>query len=369
MPLASLVAAASIALLLGSCGGAGAAAAPRPCAGITASVERAVARRTYDQAAAGRNVVSSMRRLARSRALGRAVANGDRAATRAALRPLLRHQIKRIVVTRGPHVLARFGGQPALAPVHGLIRSGGAPVGRYTLSVSGDAAIAGFVHALTGMRIVMDVHGHRVAGSAGGGAEHLIGALHGTAFPSGALRIALLAPRAPSGQCTVTGAYGAIAQRLFRTEARSAATARVLRIVARDRGVLEAVEHHDAALLRARIVHFFRNRTLHVVRIRAVDARGALVNDVGGPYVLAPASRALRDHGRDVGRVTLAIQDDTGYIKLLHRVTGGVVILRTAHGVVPGSNRRAAGRRYDSFRFTARAFPSGPLRVSLLLPA
>jgi len=141
----------------------------------------------------------------------------------------------------------------------------------------------------------------------------------------------------------------------------------VLHIVAHDRGVLAAVEHHDAALLRARIVHFFRTRSLHVVRIRALDANGRVVNDVGGPYVLAPASRTLRDHGRAVGRVTLAIQDDTGYIKLLHRVTGGVVILRTSAGAVPGSNRPAAGRRYDAFRFTARAFPSGPLRVSLLL--
>ena len=99
----------------------------------------------------------------------------------------------------------------------------------------------------------------------------------------------------------------------------------------------------------------------HVVRIRATDAHGRLVNDVGGPFVLAPASAPVELHGRRVGTATLSIQDDTGYIKLMRRFTGAGVALYTAGGAVPGSTPL----RGEVFSFTATAFPSGPLRISL----
>jgi hypothetical protein len=76
----------------------------------------------------------------------------------------------------------------------------------------------------------------------------------------------------------------------------------------------------------------------------------------------------------------LSIQDDTGYIKLLHRFTGADVTLSTAAGVVPGSNVvggppfgpglravRYRRRPWRAFGLLGTAFPSGPLRVSLLI--
>jgi hypothetical protein len=156
--------------------------------------------------------------------------------------------------------------------------------------------------------------------------------------------------------------------RLYQAEATGNATQRVLRHVARDAKVLHAVANADPRALRAEIVHLFRDRTLHVVRIRAVTAAGRLVNDVGGPYALAPASTPLRLGGRLIGRATLSIQDDTGFIKLMHRFTGAVVELRAATGRVPGSNRPVPGRAYWRTAFTARAFPTGRLRVTELVP-
>jgi hypothetical protein len=105
----------------------------------------------------------------------------------------------------------------------------------------------------------------------------------------------------------------------------------------------------DPAALRTQIVRFFRDPRLHVVRIRATTPSGALIGDVGGPRVLAPASRAVREHGRTVGRVTLSIQDDAGYVKLVQRFTGATVQLGTP--------------RAD---FHVQAFPRGRLNVALL---
>ena len=351
------------AIALAGCGSA-AAQTRHACKLTVRHTLRSVAVRTYDQAARGRNVASSVRRLARSRALGAAVARGDAAATRRALRPLLRNQIKRIVVTRGRHVLAHAGHGAALAPVHGLIRNAGRPVGRFTLSVAQDRATAEFIHELTGAQVVLGTGAPARLHEAASAAT----SFRATTFPRGALRIWLLTPPVNSARCGATRAateahtVGSVGERLARAEGSSRATQRVLRIVSHERRFKAAVAARDAAGVRARIVHFFRDRTLHVVRIRAVTASGALVNDVGGPYVLAPASATLRDGRHTIGRVTLSVQDDTGYIKLMHRMTGVDVTLRTASGrIVPGSETR--GRQI--FSFTTRAFPSGPLRVSL----
>jgi hypothetical protein len=144
--------------------------------------------------------------------------------------------------------------------------------------------------------------------------------------------------------------------------------------------VVRAVRHRDAAAMRAATVRFFRIRSLHIVRVRATTARDRLVNDVGGPFVLAPASRAVRGRGdRVLGHVTLSIQDDAGFIKLMQRFTGAGVVLRTPSGVVPGSSAAphglpergtvvAGGRRSATFRFTTTAFPGGRLSVALLVP-
>ena len=51
------------------------------------------------------------------------------------------------------------------------------------------------------------------------------------------------------------------------------------------------------------------------MRLR-VSAGGKLLSDVGGPYVLAPVTRAAaaaRPHDR---QLVLSIQDDEGYLRL-----------------------------------------------------
>jgi hypothetical protein len=120
----------------------------------------------------------------------------------------------------------------------------------------------------------------------------------------------------------------------------------------------------------------------HIVRLR-VTQRRSVIADVGGPYILAPVAGALRFQGRSVGRYLLSVQDDLGYVKLESRFLGVPLVLHLGPHRVPLEGTLApgpanapsfgpltyAGTRYDAFSFTAKAFPTGTLRVSLLVPA
>ena len=119
----------------------------------------------------------------------------------------------------------------------------------------------------------------------------------------------------------------------------------------------------------------------HVVRLR-VTRGGAVLADVGGSYILAPVGGTLRFGGRPVGRYLLSVQDDLGYVKLATRFIGAPIVLRTGSRTVPVEGVLAPGparipdhgpvsyrnTAYEAFSFNASAFPSGPLRISLLLP-
>jgi hypothetical protein len=416
---------AVVALVLVGCGNgrqpaaraAAATSAPRPVAGAScptnvAHTLESIARRIYGQAAHGRNVVSARRRLARSRQLAAAVAAGDPARTRAALMPLLKHQIRAITITRGRQVLAVISGPPALAPLRGVLRNAeDRPVGRYVLAVAQDGAIARITHSLVGGRVEIRTAAGRVVAASGtdargrgrtitvlgAGANAAVARTGGSmphaisfparAYPSGTLTVALRLAPITTADCgatpsaTVAATIGAVGQRLARTEAQGPTVQRVLRHVATDPRFAQAVANDDPVALRTAIIRFFRTRSLHVVRVRATTVDGRLVGDVGGPYVLGPASRTVRDrHGNPIGTVTLSVQDDTGYIKLMHRFTGATVVLRTATQTVPGSTLMPGpptipprgsvlwhGRTFDTSTFTAGAFPSGPLTVALLV--
>jgi hypothetical protein len=322
-----------------------------------------VARRVYQDAVDGPNARDSVRRLERSRTLADAVARDDPAATRAALRPLLRADITRIVVVHDRRVLAAVGDAPALAPVGGVLKDAGTPVGSFHLSVFDDGGLASIVHGLTGAAVAVHA-GDRLVASAGTPARDgsSISGLRGAAFPSGPLAISLVTrPPGPAlcratARATTASATVAVGKRLYEGERTSAQTRHVVAVVAHDPRFIHAVATDDPAALRAQIIRFFRDPSLHVVRIRAVTAAGRLVNDVGGPDVLAPVSAPLRAHGAVVGTVTLSVQDDAGYLKLVHRFTGARAVLGMPSGGADGSTS-----------FTATGFPATPLPISFVI--
>jgi hypothetical protein len=206
------------------------------------------------------------------------------------------------------------------------------------------------------------------------------------AFPTGPLRVELLLPTSALTLCGATPAetaadtIGQVGMRIYAGEQGGARVSAIVHHVERSRAFRTAVLRNDPVATRAAIVAFFRTH-LHVVRVRATLG-SHLVTDLGGPFVLAPVAGVVRDaRGRIRGHFQLAVQDDMGYMLLANRFTGAQVLMRVGARQVMGTlnpgpesipDRGAvsyAGVDYEAFSFLGRAFPSGQLRISLLVPA
>lgn len=376
------------------------------CASTVADTLGTVGERIYHEASTGGNVDQAVHRVQHSSALAGAIDSGDEAGARAALQALLVNQIVRIEVLRGERVFASAGTGQAIAPVHGSIPGTGAS---FVLSVQSAHAYTQVARQVTGAHILL------LSGPAGGGAGirrlagtfagpppatvpqsgqlsyggqiYQVASLAGSVYPSGSLRIAMLVPaREISCPASIAQAgvetLGHVGERIYQEELGSAYVAATVRRMEHTSAFIAAAAAHDVAATQAAIIGFFKAH-IHIVRVRVTvgpstsDQR--LLTDVGGPYALAPVHGTLRSGGRIVGTFTTAIQDDAGYLKLAHLFTGAEVLMRTGGLQVMGTLSPGpasvpdrgqvsyGGRSYQAYSFTGEAFPSGPLRLSLLL--
>jgi hypothetical protein len=355
-----------------------------------------VAGRVYHVAATSEDVAQAVNRVQSSPALIAAISEDDPSAAREALRSLLVDQIVAIEVLRGGHPFATAGAGPAIAPIMGSIPGTNAS---FILSVQSDRSYLQVTRQVTGAQILLIGRAHgarRLAGTFAGpppasvpsagslsyrGQSYEVVSLHGAVYPSGALRIALLV-RSSGISCPGSTAQarvetlGAVGKRIYEEELHSQVVSAALRLLERSQAFKRAVAQESASAARAAIVGFFRAH-LHVVRVR-VTIGGRLLVDVGGPYVLAPVHGTLRSGGRVIARFEMAIQDDAGYLKLAHLFTGAQVLMRVGSQQVMGTlspgpasvpdhgHVSYEGRSYQAYSFTGEAFPSGPLRISLL---
>jgi hypothetical protein len=377
------------------------ASASTGCAATVAGTLGTVAGRVYHEAATGGDIAQAVHRMVSSSALASAVNSGDAAAAAAALRELVLGQIVRVEVLRGGHVLAQAGSGVAIAPVRGAIPGTSAT---FVLSTQSDHSYLQVVHQVTGAQVLLLGSGsaggaptHRLAGTIAGpppaslpaegpvtyaGQPYQTTTLTGAVYPSGALHIVLLVPTAGvscpgSAAQTRVETLGHVGEHIYQEELHSPDVSATVRHIEGSSAFQHAVAAHDAAATRAAIVGFFGEH-IHVVRVR-VTTNGQLLEDLGGPYVLAPVHGTVRSGGRVVGRFEMAIQDDAGYLKLAHLFTGAEVLMRTGARQVMGTLSPGpasvpdrgpvayGGRSYEAYSFTGEAFPSGPLRLSLLL--
>jgi hypothetical protein len=124
--------------------------------------------------------------------------------------------------------------------------------------------------------------------------------------------------------------------------------------IARDGILLDTLSRGDLAGAQAEADAQLRspvNHLAHVTRISVIRGSRVLVNatvNSDGVYVVAPARRILRSRGRLLGTLLVSLQDVTGFVKLVHRLTGAEVVVRGASGHVRTSLGAAAGVRLPS---------------------
>jgi hypothetical protein len=232
-----------------------------------------------------------------------------------------------------------------------------------------------------------------------------LAALSLVALPAGALAAAPTAPaaapapttptevpaptghaEAPSPAACVSGAAvlantaGAVAQRIYASEVSSSEVSSDKRQIESYAPLISAVEKGESAALKT-AVHTLVYSHTHIVRLR-VSVGSTLLFDEGGPYILAPVEGKLRSHGKEVGHFVFSVQDDLGYVKLETRFIGAPLVLRTESGQVPIEGLLTPGpasipdrgpvsykgASYEAYSFNAAAYPSGRLRISLMLP-
>jgi hypothetical protein len=140
----------------------------------------------------------------------------------------------------------------------------------------------------------------------------------------------------------------AVAKHVYADETRGAKLHAELARIAHDPLLLGDLGSGDVSGAQAEAeaqLHISLNHLAHVTRIGVVRGARALVNatvNADGVFVIPPAMRTLRLHGRTLGTLQVSIQDVTGFVKLVHDLTGMEVLARGASGRVRVSPGLAA---------------------------
>jgi hypothetical protein len=398
------IAVLALSAALAGCGStSGQASAEGPEKSCPASVLDTLGRvlaRVYHEGIFSERTASAQHMIAASLPLRKAVEEANPTATRAAADALIATgHMTNLRIVRGASTLADLGG-PALTPLRGTISGAhGQPLASYLTSVWSQAGFLAEGNGIGEGLVVLrkgeaSIGGTRAlpAGPLGReGSVMLDGvpwqyrSFAGESYPSGAIRIYLLKPTSTTtslcgakGQDTVINTLSRVASRIYTAEA-GPRTLVQLRRVQHDPALLQAVARGDKAATHAASEALLHH---HLVRLRVNAANGALLDDNGGPFVLAPVSAPLHLGARRIGSVVISIQDDEGYKRLVGRLVGLKVLmymgtsqqlvknsLGPSPGKVPASGHyRYRGQDFRVFTVNAQAFPSGPLRIRVLVP-
>ncbi len=358
--------------------------------------------RVYHEGVFSERTASAQYMITHSVALREAVESGNRAAAGTAAAALLATgHMTNLRVTRGSQTLVDVGGA-ALSPLSGTLNgANGTPLASYLASVWADSGFLVEARGITQGSIDLRVDERSIGGSlalAPGpmpsegalsfhGVRYQYTSLPAVAYPSGAAQIYLLLPlRSITSLCgrtnrdTTVNTLTRVANLIYTGESGDSAQKQVLR-VQHNKALLEAVARREPAATELAIKALLNH---HIVRLR-VSAGGQLLSDVGGPYVLAPVAAPLRLDGHRIGSFVLSIQDDEGYLRLSRRLAGLDVLMymemspgeqqlvKNSLGPLPGyvpvnGPYTYHGRHYRVFTVHAKAFPSGPLTIRVLVP-
>jgi hypothetical protein len=179
---------------------------------------------------------------------------------------------------------------------------------------------------------------------------------------------------------TLASVDTSVAQGIYTAETQSREVGVDAGHVTHSQALLSALAANDAAGVREAVHGIVYTPHWHIVRLRVLQG-GHVVADVGGPDVIAPVTGTLSSHGRTIGTYVMSVQDDLGYVKLVSRFIGVPVNLYRNGALVMGTLQPAPstlsngasihvhGVSYLVQLLSAQAFPSGPMRVALFIPA
>jgi hypothetical protein len=191
---------------------------------------------------------------------------------------------------------------------------------------------------------------------------------------------------ASSEQCgtasaaTIASVDDAVAQGIYEGELRSNEVSADAAHVTGSQALLSALEANDSAAVQSAVHAIVYTPHWHIVRLRVLKA-GHVLADVGGPDVIAPVSGVLRHDGKVLGSYVMSVQDDLGYEKLVTRFMAvpmdiyrnGSFLMGTLQpapaNLSEGASVSVSGVSYRVQLLSAKAFPSGTLKIALFIPA
>lgn len=189
----------------------------------------------------------------------------------------------------------------------------------------------------------------------------------------------------PATAATIGAVDAAVARKIYLGELTGREVDQDVAHVAASAELASAVASGSPAAAFAVVHQIVYTPHWHIVRLRVVRG-GKVLADVGGPYIIAPISGALRQNGVKVGSFVMSVQDDVGYLKLVTRFVGVPIDLyggpppRPARKFLMGTLQPAPPLPSDGAVINAHrssyfvrvaqvnAMPNGKLHVALLVP-
>jgi hypothetical protein len=183
----------------------------------------------------------------------------------------------------------------------------------------------------------------------------------------GAARASSVSRETPTpSQVAVIDHLTAVARHQYQAEITGSHAIQTLHSVGRDPTLLRLLAVHDLGGARTYISNEFRRVWYHwhVSRMRVSQA-STKVSEVGVPFVIPASHMTLRYGRRDVGTLSVSMQDEIGMVRLLHRwypklqilIRGSRGELRTSFHSAALVRLPASGTvRVEGVRYLVRSF-------------
>jgi len=197
-----------------------------------------------------------------------------------------------------------------------------------------------------------------------------------TAAPAVSALAASTTTAAPGGcAATVASTLGEVGERIYHEAAAGGDVEQATHRVESSAALQSAISSGDAAAADAALRSLLLNQ---IVRVEVLQ-RGHVFAAAGSGTAIAPVSGSVP--GTD-SQFVLSVQADHSYLRVAQQITGAQILLLAgnrplagtiaglAPASVPGSGPLSlAGKSYQVFSLTGAVYPSGPLRVAMLVPS